>query len=79
MFKQSLTFITVFLLAVLSSCAGSNNNFKKNFSSTLFIEYSKEMIKKDVISSEIIIIWYPSLWNISILILGKDSNKELNK
>ena len=31
MFKQSLTFITVFLLAVLSSCAGSNNNFKKNF------------------------------------------------
>jgi hypothetical protein len=30
MFKQSLTFITVFLLAVLSSCAGSNN-FKKNF------------------------------------------------
>jgi len=31
MFKQSLTFITVFLLAVLSSCSGSNNNFKKNF------------------------------------------------
>jgi len=31
MFKQSLTFITVFLLAILSSCAGSNNNFKKNF------------------------------------------------
>ena len=31
MFKQSLTFITVFLLAVLSSCVGSNNNFKKNF------------------------------------------------
>ena len=31
MFKQSLTFITVFLLAVLSSCAGSNNNLKKNF------------------------------------------------
>ena len=31
MFKQSLTFITVFLLAVLSSCAGSNNDFKKNF------------------------------------------------
>ena len=31
MFKQSLTFITVFLLAVLSSCAGSSNNFKKNF------------------------------------------------
>jgi hypothetical protein len=30
MFKQSLTFITVFLLAILSSCAGSNN-FKKNF------------------------------------------------
>jgi len=30
MFKQSLTFITVFLLAALSSCAGSNN-FKKNF------------------------------------------------
>ena len=56
-----------------------HNNFKKNFSSTLFIEYSKEMIKKDVISSEIIIIWYPSLWNISILILGKDSNKERNK
>ena len=31
MFKQSLTFITVFLLAILSSCAGSNNNLKKNF------------------------------------------------
>jgi hypothetical protein len=31
MFKQSLTFITIFLLAILSSCAGSNNNFKKNF------------------------------------------------
>ena len=31
MFKQSLTFITLFLLAVVSSCAGSNNNFKKNF------------------------------------------------
>ena len=31
MFKQSLTFITVFLLAILSSCAGSNNNYKKNF------------------------------------------------
>ena len=31
MFKQSLTFITVLLLAILSSCAGSNNNFKKNF------------------------------------------------
>jgi len=31
MFKQSLTFITVFLLAILSSCTGSNNNFKKNF------------------------------------------------
>ena len=31
MFKQSLTFITVFLLAILSSCVGSNNNFKKNF------------------------------------------------
>ncbi len=31
MFKQSLTFITVFLLAILSSCAGSDNNFKKNF------------------------------------------------
>ena len=31
MFKQSLTFITAFLLAILSSCVGSNNNFKKNF------------------------------------------------
>jgi hypothetical protein len=31
MFKQSLTFITVFLLAVLSSCAVSSNDFKKNF------------------------------------------------
>ena len=31
MFKQSLTFITVFLLVILSSCAGSNNNLKKNF------------------------------------------------
>ena len=31
MFKQSLTFITVFLLAILSGCAGSNSNFKKNF------------------------------------------------
>ena len=31
MFNQSLTFITVFLLTVLSSCAGSNNSFKKNF------------------------------------------------
>ena len=31
MFKQSLTFITVLLLAILSSCAGSNNNLKKNF------------------------------------------------
>ena len=30
MFKQSLTFITVFLLAALTSCAGSNN-FNKNF------------------------------------------------
>ena len=31
MFKQSLTFITVFLLAALTGCAGSNYNFKKNF------------------------------------------------
>ena len=31
MFKQSLTFITVFFLAILSSCAGSNNTYKKNF------------------------------------------------
>lgn len=31
MYKQSLTFITVFLLAILSSCTGSNNNYKKNF------------------------------------------------
>tara|TARA_X000000368_G_scaffold404590_1_gene380812 strand:- start:131 stop:1096 length:966 start_codon:yes stop_codon:yes gene_type:complete len=31
MFKQSLTFITVFLLAILSSCAGSNNKLKKDF------------------------------------------------
>jgi hypothetical protein len=31
MYKQSLTFITVFLLAILSGCSGSNNNFKKNF------------------------------------------------
>jgi len=31
MFKQSLTFITLFLLAILSSCAGSNNNYNKNF------------------------------------------------
>ena len=30
MFKQSLTFITLFLLAALTSCAGSSN-FKKNF------------------------------------------------
>ena len=31
MFKQSLTFITVFFLVILSSCAGSNNTYKKNF------------------------------------------------
>ena len=52
-----------------------HNNFNKNFSSTTFIEYSKVIIKQDVISSEIIIILWPSLWNISILFLEKDSNK----
>ena len=56
-----------------------HNNFNNSFSSTLFIEYSKKMIKPDVISNEIMIIWYPSLWNIVILISGKDSNKEQNK
>ena len=45
-----------------------HNNFKKNFSSLLFIEYSKYIIKKDVINKEIIIIIYPSLWNMSKLI-----------
>ena len=52
-----------------------HNNFNKNFSPTIFIEYSKVIIKQDVISSEIIIILWPSLWNIPILFLEKDSNK----
>ena len=56
-----------------------HNIFNNSFSSIIFIEYSKEMIKPDVISNEITIIWYPSLWNIVIVFLRKDSNKELNK
>jgi len=41
----------------------------------VFIEYSKVIIKQDAISNEIIIILWPSLWNIPILLLEKDSNK----
>ena len=41
----------------------------------MFIEYSKVTIMQDVISKEIIIIIWPSLWNIPILFLEKDSNK----
>ena len=54
MFKQSLTFITVFLLAVLSSCAGSNNNFKKNFLTENDI---RETLSKDRIKIKLFDEW----------------------